>query len=501
MTTSEDLFNLIKSLSKSEKKYFKQHATLYIREGGNTYLLLFDAINDQKKYDEKKLTEQFKEFRFTKQFPVAKNFLYNRIMSALESYHNSSYQEVRELIHRAEILYEKGLFSQSLKIIRKAKKIATLRGMHHALLEIAHNWESNIALKQMDTRSHIRILDEGKKHLKNFETDLNYASISARFVEQYFNYGKTKNKQHLKKMDALIRDPLLQDSSKATTHLSKMRLYEANLFYRSAIADEQGVYEYTKKLALLLGNDPEKIKQFLVNYMVNLYNLIEVSISLKKLEEVPGYLEKLRATETLIHNQFLRERFFIWNTSSILNYNSKKAFFSETLKRVPEITIGLEEYANTLQDIEKASLYSHIAVSFFALKNYTQCLHWLNKIRDELALTTNPDFQTENKIFYLVVHFEMKNSDLLPYLAQSLYRYLVKKERALQFEKPILSFLKKQSSVTDKKELVLSFKELKKQLNSLPEKISMSHFDFTAWLESKIEDRTFSEIIKERSSG
>lgn len=53
MKPSVELFNLIKSLTKSEKRYFKLTSTL--QSGEKNYLRLFEAIENQKVYDEEEI--------------------------------------------------------------------------------------------------------------------------------------------------------------------------------------------------------------------------------------------------------------------------------------------------------------------------------------------------------------------------------------------------------------------------------------------------------------
>ena len=54
-TPSTELFDLVRSLTKQEKRYYKMYTTL---SGGKTnkYLMLFDAIDAQKEYDEEVIT-------------------------------------------------------------------------------------------------------------------------------------------------------------------------------------------------------------------------------------------------------------------------------------------------------------------------------------------------------------------------------------------------------------------------------------------------------------
>ena len=54
-TVSEELFQLIKSLSKQEKRYFKLYASRHVIGEKNKYVQLFDAIDKQAAYNEEKI--------------------------------------------------------------------------------------------------------------------------------------------------------------------------------------------------------------------------------------------------------------------------------------------------------------------------------------------------------------------------------------------------------------------------------------------------------------
>ena len=61
MKPSEDLFLLIKSLSKTEKGYFQKYAQLHSSGKENNYIKLFYAIEKQASYEESKIVAQFKK--------------------------------------------------------------------------------------------------------------------------------------------------------------------------------------------------------------------------------------------------------------------------------------------------------------------------------------------------------------------------------------------------------------------------------------------------------
>src|ERR1051326_6899483 len=133
MKPAEDLFELIKSLTKSEKRYFKLFSSM--QKGDKFYLKLFDAIerqtclppkkksnSGQEKYDEKQVLLDLNVKGSAGWFSTAKHRLYHLLLRSMENYHSSSFSEVKSNMHRADFLYHKGLYKQSEKIIEWAKK-------------------------------------------------------------------------------------------------------------------------------------------------------------------------------------------------------------------------------------------------------------------------------------------------------------------------------------------------------------------------------------------
>ena len=125
-TISDNLHRLIKSMSKPEKRYFKVFCSRHIIGDENNYEVLFDAIDKQETYDEEKLLRKFKGKGFTERFSIAKNRLYVAILKSLDAFHSSSSVEaqLQRQLHAVEILYNKSLYDQSLKLLNSARKVA-----------------------------------------------------------------------------------------------------------------------------------------------------------------------------------------------------------------------------------------------------------------------------------------------------------------------------------------------------------------------------------------
>ena len=121
---NDALFTLIKSLSKSEKRQFK----LYVgRLGGNAdanFIALFNVLDKQTSYNEKLILQNTNIKK--QQLSNSKAHLYKQLLISLRlsPLHQNVRSLVREQIDFATILYNKGLYKQSLKLLDKSKNIA-----------------------------------------------------------------------------------------------------------------------------------------------------------------------------------------------------------------------------------------------------------------------------------------------------------------------------------------------------------------------------------------
>ncbi len=91
MGASDDLFQLIKSMSRSEKGYFKKYASKHTIGEKNSYVKLFDAIDAQAAYDEDALKQKFRNDRFVSSLYSTKNYLFNLALKSLSAYHSEKY--------------------------------------------------------------------------------------------------------------------------------------------------------------------------------------------------------------------------------------------------------------------------------------------------------------------------------------------------------------------------------------------------------------------------
>ncbi|HWJ27721.1 MAG TPA: hypothetical protein VNS32_14335, partial [Flavisolibacter sp.] len=135
--SSDTLFQLVKSLQKAEKRNFK----LYVKRNSSNEDLkiieLFDVLDKMDEYNESVLSKKIKSIK-KEQIANRKAHLYKQILASLrllETNDNIDIQLHEQLDH-ARILYNKGLYLQSLKILDKAKENAKQNNQYSFLVQI-----------------------------------------------------------------------------------------------------------------------------------------------------------------------------------------------------------------------------------------------------------------------------------------------------------------------------------------------------------------------------
>ena len=147
MNRPADLFDLIKSMTRSEKRYFKLSASP--QKGEKNYLRLFDAIDRQKSYDEEAIKRTFQGEAFVKQLHVAKNYLFKLILRSLRAYRAESSvdAQIECLLQDARILHDKGLGRLCAASLKRARGLAEEYERDIALLEIIRMEDACIPAK------------------------------------------------------------------------------------------------------------------------------------------------------------------------------------------------------------------------------------------------------------------------------------------------------------------------------------------------------------------
>ena len=126
----DPLFQLIHSLEKAEKRHFKLYIKRNSAKEDLKIIQLFDAIAALPEYDDRILLKKLSSIE-KPQLANLKTHLYKQVLASLRllKSNDSVDLQLHEQLDYARILYSKGLYYQSLKILDKAKFVGSTKAL------------------------------------------------------------------------------------------------------------------------------------------------------------------------------------------------------------------------------------------------------------------------------------------------------------------------------------------------------------------------------------
>ena len=499
--SKDDLFILIKSLTKSEKGYIKKFASRYSSNTDNSYIKLFNEIEKQtvnNGYDEIFLKQQFYDKKFIKNLPVAKSYVYEIILRSLNSYYTNSNKdnELKEKARSIEILYRKALYPQCLKLFKRTKAEAVRFDNFTQQLELV-KWERNLIHEGVYPGAVYENLErtyqEEKKILAKIQNISDYRMMSYMVLN-------TISKQHEPfTVKELLNHNLLKEEKNALSYPAIINFHHIRAAVFDAAGEIKNAYLERRETVVIMEQHPEKIKENRINYLISLYNLTSMCYKLKLYDEFSEHLKKIRSIPDKVSkgiSENIRMLMFIGPSALNLRMLIDKGEFKKAEAESEVIRKNLIRYENKLNPSDKYSCIYYMAYAYWGAGNYQESLFWLNKILNEKKEYT--EITESALILNMIVHFELKNYELLEYLIKSVYRRLRKQKSLNEFQQELIRFFKKTAEAVSEKESRNIFKEAKKRIANLKDSGYAEYLDIDSWLESKITGKTFPDIVREK---
>lgn len=507
MNSNSELFHLIRSLSAGEKRFFRLYASRH--KGNKKYTRLFDAVGKQKQYDEAKLKALFKGERTLNQFPVMKHYLHSLVLKCMHFYHSESSVVARlsEMLHQAEFLFNKGLYPQSSKQVERARQLALKYEKEVYLLEV-FRWEQKLLVatgdpERMEESSEERFrLELGA--VERLRNSIEFKRLANRSFGLQKRIGAARNSEQKAAFRAISDHPLMQSESKALGYESKAHYFNAMSVYHLSAGDQEKGYLFCKNYVSLFDTYPLQRNEDTDRYIFALNNLIAVCRLTRRTAEFHRALSLLRSVDC--RDLQTRAKVFVRAGGFELSFYNQSGDFEKGAALVPSLTQGLEQYRGLISREYETVYHYQFARLSFGTGNYAKSLQWINKILNDTGIDSREDIVCFARLLNLILHFERNDPDLLAYAVRSTYRFLRKRKRLYKFETIVLDFISKRSTGGwSEKEQIKVFTDLHAQLSKVLkdpfEKRVLDYFDMLSWLESKIKNRPFAEIVRSNYKG
>jgi len=492
------LFDLIKSLTKSEKRFIKLYGSRYTLGEKNNYLTLFDFIDKLKEYDEEKLKEKVSKSSFAGNFRGIKSYLYFLILDCLDFYHKDSSidRRISKHINIARLLSEKRLDEQSDKVIEKTRKLSEEFNRFENIISL-NSLKKDTGFKR-ETISIEKIqsyYQESFSAAEDIKIKLQYNKLYDELLYKRLEIGMIENKSEKKKLKIFFN----------TTHFKnppKSKSFDANMFFLLSkiecsriLTDAKNGSIYIRKLIELFDKNTNRITDnvdhYIYAYALNVFtsegplpdDREAADTALKKISSIPSLIGEKTVSHDVRVQVF--QVYYTLLTHVALIFRD----YATAVPHVRRFETEKKKFEKYFTPSFHLCMQVNIACVYFGLGQYKSALKWCNEALAHPPKTRD-DVMYIVRILSLLIHYELDNRILLSSLIKSTYSYLKKIKKDNQFATIFLKLIRLLVNVETKKEQKILFTQFKSELipllgNKFENDVFYS-IDIVGWIDKKM---------------
>ena len=504
--SADTLFQLIQSLERSEKRNFKLYITRNSGSSDLKVVQLFDALEGMKQYDEEQLLKKNPALQ-KQQLSNLKAHLYREILASLRILKQDENidLQIHEQLDFARLLYNKGLYMQSLKLLEKVKELTKNNNQVTYLQQIL------FLEKKIETLHITRSLQNRAEQLSAEVEEVNervhligeLSNISLQLYSWYIKNGHARNEEDREAVDKFLQNDAITQAQNEKGFYERLYLYQCFCWHSFITQNFLVYYRYCQKWVDLFAVDEKMIGIETASYIKGLHNLLGAHFDLRnyqKFNETIRVLEDFMQSPVIHQNRNNQIQTFIYLYTSRINSHFMTGTFTEGLELVPYIEEKLKEYELFLDRHRVLVFYYKIASLYFGSGQSEKSIDYLNKIIN-LKVDLRTDLQCYARLLHLIAHYEIGNFELLKYLLKSVYRFMYKLNNLSIVEEKIFGFLQSAFRFSPK-QLKPKFESLLSELRPLEKSTTgnraFMYLDIISWLESKIANQPVQEIIRKK---
>jgi len=490
------LFDLVKSLTKSEKRFIKIYASCFSPKESNGYLALFNAFDKSVKYNEAKLGKKMSGS--TQDLRGIKGYLYTLILDCLDFYHrdSSSSSSASKYIHVARILSAKRLDSQSDKIISKAWKLSKEFDRYENLVTLNDLRKSHEFKRETITHEKIgSYRSENIRAIEEMRLKQEYWALYSELLNMRLLEGAMSDHLDNELLKSICKNPYFDVLPVNASFEVNMYFLLSKIEYCRIVSDTIHSSSYIRKLLSLFEKNEIRISDNVEYYVLALNSFIGGVVYGESRSEADAILKKLNTLPSLLGDNIVSRdlKIYIFQVYYVLATHIA-IVFKDYESGIPYI----EQYEKEKRLVEKyfipsyqLSLQANFACVYFGAGKFKEALKHCNSVLSS-AIKVRYDVLYEVRILLLMVHYELRNQIILPSLIRGTRASLKKMNKENHFTALFLKYLHLLLDVESKKDKKIIFTEFKEKLLPLLNPKSgntiLDNVDMIAWLDRKIEN-------------
>lgn len=492
MKQNSSAFTLIHNLTMSEKRYFKIFSERHTIGEQNKYVILFDILDHAKEENDDKIKLALEKQYVNPQFLSAdRNYLYHLILKSLNDFHDSKTLnlEIKELLLSIEILFQKGLYGECLKLISRAESLA-LECENYALMIDILTWKKKCAGYSIGLKAASEINQQIELFLKLLN-DLK--QITNLYYKSYFIQLKAEgvfNSSHRAQMDKILEHPIIRVEEEIET-------FTGRVFYSIIKANHALVHGDKKKESqsiLKLIQMIEDSKTYGLENPLDFVSIYSRLIAIQKNGDKKAFflsIQRLKAFGELKHirKELVQQRILMHCNTHELEYYLMHQEIKTAIQRMQQMETEIEKSNFKLENYHWIYFNYLKSAIYVSSEQPNKALKVINTTLNNFPLEDRAQVMIRMMILNIVCHYELKNFDLIPSLTKKLLHLNQKTPMLLKTEMKLVEALNQLAKIINP-----SKKEKKEILSSVIEQINLDTAikktdlleNYKTWVQQKI---------------
>lgn len=421
---NKDLIDLIQSMDKAEKRFFKVHFGPNNGESNPIFVQLFDHIETGKNtIEEGNSLCELSSMALSN----TTRHLQSVIMKSLRLQRRNKLNEIKlsEWVDHARILYDRGLYRQSLKILDRALKLALKSEEIVLQLEIIE-FEKRIEARHITRSRKIKnkvesLIQRSQTMALNLNGQVEMSNFSLKIHGYYIKHGLARSSSDLKRLKTYFQTALPATSLFQLGPVEKAYFYQGNLWYYYIQSDTASVYKYGLKWMNIYKRNNQLLQHDPIPYFRALHYLINAAYYSGDLKRLQRYTKQLdrKIDGNAVNTPTAQMLHFVYKTNAKLNASLLKGDYKKALKEEDFIETKINEYQAFIDPHRVIIFYYKLAWFYFGIQEYNASLDYLNKIYQMKTSFLREDIACYVQLLQMVNHFALGNSRLVDSLMRS----------------------------------------------------------------------------------
>lgn len=500
MAKADMLGRLINTLTKAEKRYFRLYTAL--QQGNKDYVNLFDMMERMSFKSTAELKQAFQQQYAGRNYEVCSKYLYKVLLDCLLHLRlqRQSTAVLTAGILKSDILFERSLHEDALKQLHKAQSTASANEKH--LLQLWAQQQEMQLLQQMNfpgvTEEELSQKQSAIQGTMMSMQQIRQQTSRYETLRHHLLYrGNARTARQHETVDALKADmpPPISDS---VTSMKVHLLFEAH--YHLITNDHPAALQVFHRLHQLLEMYPGLFEDTPVDHLLIIEGILDSLRAGKLYDELFSFIDKVKHLNgDSIYFSIMQQRLlFIYEAGACID----RGDFAHALTLLHLYAPTIMKHILLMDISKQAEIYLYMALIYLGNEDINNAHNSLEQVLQSNLYSTLPVYRT-CRLVHLLIQYELGNYEYIRYETRAFRRHLQPDtKRSYLLERTVIKFLGygEIPAVTAYrtvlwKKIQASFEKIKADKY---ERQQLKLFDFSAWIEAKLQRKPLNVVLQEK---